>query len=78
VAGQQRQQLIGPLDLRRPLDVRHHERESGDVQDTGADITLAGEALGFRPRTDLRTGLAAEFEWVLERTGGRRAMASTG
>jgi UDP-glucuronate 4-epimerase len=83
IGGGSRVSLAATLELLaaiagRPLDVRHHERESGDVQDTGADITLAGEALGFRPRTDLRTGLAAEFEWVLERTGGRRAMASTG
>jgi nucleoside-diphosphate-sugar epimerase len=52
----------------RPLDVRRRDRESGDVQDTGADIAAARDALGFEPRTSLRDGLAAELEWV-----GRRA-----
>jgi UDP-glucose 4-epimerase len=60
----------------RPLDVRHHERESGDVQDTGADIARAREALGFEPVTDLRAGLQAEFEWVLARSRKDRAVAS--
>jgi UDP-glucuronate 4-epimerase len=51
----------------RPLDVRHHERESGDVLDTGADTTRAQAELGFSPRTSLADGLAAELEWVRER-----------
>ncbi len=48
----------------RPLHIRRHERESGYVQDTGADIARAREALGFAPATDLAAGLRAEFEWV--------------
>ena len=32
----------------RPLDVRRSERESGDVQDTGADIGRARMRLGWR------------------------------
>jgi UDP-glucuronate 4-epimerase len=51
----------------RPLDIRHHERESGDVLDTGADTTRAQAELGFSPRTSLADGLAAELEWVRER-----------
>jgi nucleoside-diphosphate-sugar epimerase len=51
----------------RPLDVRHRERESGDVMDTGADTTRAERELGFAPRTSLADGLAAELEWVRER-----------
>jgi nucleoside-diphosphate-sugar epimerase len=51
----------------RPLDVRHQERESGDVMDTGADTTRAREELGFDPRTTLEEGLAAELDWVLGR-----------
>jgi UDP-glucuronate 4-epimerase len=63
----------------RPLDLRRRRRESGDVQDTGADISRARAELGFAPRTDLRTGLAAEFEWVLERErAGLPAIASLG
>jgi UDP-glucose 4-epimerase len=52
----------------RPLDVRRGDRESGDVQDTGADIAAARAALGFAPATSLREGLRAELDWV-----GRRA-----
>jgi UDP-glucuronate 4-epimerase len=49
------------------LDVRHLERESGDVQDTGADTGRARTELGLNPATTLREGLAAELEWVRER-----------
>jgi UDP-glucuronate 4-epimerase len=48
----------------RPLDVRRGARESGDVQDTGADISRAREQLGYAPSTSVEEGLAAEFEWV--------------
>jgi UDP-glucuronate 4-epimerase len=51
----------------RPLDVRFGDRESGDVQDTGADTARAAAELGFEPRTSLRDGLAAELDWVRER-----------
>ena len=84
IGGGSRVSLASTLELlaaiaERPLDVCHHERESGDVQDTGADITRAREALGFAPATDLPAGLRAEFEWVLERArAGRDAVASAG
>jgi UDP-glucuronate 4-epimerase len=51
----------------RPLDVRFAERESGDVQDTGADTSRAAAELGFAPTTTLEDGLAAELAWVRER-----------
>jgi len=51
----------------RPLDVRFAERESGDVQDTGADTARAAAELGFAPATALEDGLAAELAWVRER-----------
>lgn len=54
----------------RPLDVRRRERESGDVQDTGADIERARATLGFEPGTSLREGLRAEFDWVSRRAAG--------
>ena len=82
IGGGSRVSLAATLELLaaiagRPLDVRRHERESGDVQDTGADITRAAAALGFAPATDLPAGLRAEFEWVLERSrGARGAVAS--
>ena len=60
----------------RPLDVRRRERQTGDVLDTGADTTRAREVLGFAPRTDLESGLEAEFEWVRERSRRCRPVAS--
>jgi len=84
IGGGSRVSLAAALELLaaiagRPLDVRRRERESGDVQDTGADITRAREVLGFDPATDLRTGLQAEFEWVLDHArAGRGAIASAG
>jgi UDP-glucose 4-epimerase len=72
IGGGSRASLAATLELLaaiagRPLDVRHEERESGDVQDTGAAIDRARATLGFEPATELRDGLQAEFEWVLER-----------
>ena len=83
IGGGSRVSLAATLELLariagRPLDVRRHERESGDVQDTGADIERARAALGFAPATGLEDGLRAEFEWVRERAAGRRAVASAG
>jgi nucleoside-diphosphate-sugar epimerase len=52
----------------RPLDVRRHARESGDVLHTAADVTRAREEIGFTPATTLADGLRAELDWVLERS----------
>jgi nucleoside-diphosphate-sugar epimerase len=85
IGGGSRVSLSATLELLasiagRPLDVRRGERESGDVQDTGADIARARDDLGFEPATELRTGLRAEFEWVLAHSQTRRggAVASAG
>jgi UDP-glucuronate 4-epimerase len=84
IGGGSRVSLAATLELLaaiagRPLDVRHHERETGDVQDTGADIGRARGALGFEPATELRDGLRAEFEWVLADSCARSgAIASAG
>jgi UDP-glucuronate 4-epimerase len=51
----------------RPLDVRYGEREFGDVQHTGADMSRAAAELGFEPAMSLEEGLTAELEWVRER-----------
>ena len=84
VGGGSRVSLAATLELLaaiagRPLDVRRYERESGDVQDTGADIRRARADLGFEPATDLEAGLRAEYEWVAAHAGTRRgAVASAG
>jgi UDP-glucose 4-epimerase len=57
-------ELIATLAVRRP-DVRHVERQHGDVRDTGADTTRAREELGFSPAVSFEDGLARQFEWAL-------------
>jgi len=46
----------------RTLRLRPVERQKGDVPDTHAAIEKAGCDLGYRPRTSLRDGLAAEWD----------------
>jgi UDP-glucuronate 4-epimerase len=41
----------------------------GDVRRTSADVTLAGEELGFAPTTRLEDGLRAQWEWAAARVG---------
>jgi nucleoside-diphosphate-sugar epimerase len=60
----------------RPLDVRRGERESGDVRDTGANISRARDQLGYEPSTSVEEGLAAEFEWVRDCGARPRVMAA--
>ena len=38
----------------------------GDVYESKADISLAGEILGFTPKTPFETGLSATWEWFLK------------
>jgi len=46
----------------RPLNVRYGEPAPGDVKRTLADTTRIRSELGWHPRTDLRSGLAAQLE----------------
>ncbi|HUY60601.1 MAG TPA: NAD-dependent epimerase/dehydratase family protein [Candidatus Dormibacteraeota bacterium] len=48
----------------RPLVIERTAAVRGDVQHTWADLTRADRLLGFRPRVDLRQGLAAEADWL--------------
>jgi nucleoside-diphosphate-sugar epimerase len=43
---------------------------SGDIRSSLADIRLAGELLGYRPKIDFREGLRRTVEWY-RRNGGR-------
>ena len=38
--------------------------QPGDVERTYADVTLARKQLGYRPSTDLHTGLAHFVQWI--------------
>lgn len=58
----------------RTLDVVRHDRQRGDVRDTGADIAAARETLGFAPEVALEDGLGRQWEWAMaERTFGPTA-----
>jgi nucleoside-diphosphate-sugar epimerase len=43
---------------------------AGDIRDSLADIRLAGELLGYRPRVGFREGLQRTVEWYRECTHG--------
>lgn len=45
------------------LKLIHEKRARGDVERTGADTRRARRDLGFRPRTTLAEGLAAQIAW---------------
>jgi nucleoside-diphosphate-sugar epimerase len=46
--------------LDRPVAVRHVATSAGEPRATGADISAARAALGYRPRTSLTSGVAAQ------------------
>lgn len=50
-----------------PAKIQNQEKQMGDVRDTSADITSAQRELGYRPRTTLADGLAAQLQWMRER-----------
>jgi UDP-glucuronate 4-epimerase len=82
VGGGSRVSLNGALErlaaiAGRPLDVRRHGREDGDVLHTGADIERARADLGYAPATALEEGLRAEFEWTRARRAGRARLLTS-
>ncbi len=50
----------------RPLDLRSHDSQYGDVRDTVADTSRARRDLGFQPSTPFEEGLARQFAWAAE------------
>ena len=59
-------ELIGMATGRR-LRIDRRPPRPGDARHTGADGTRAEALLGYRPETDLPTGLSAQVAWVTER-----------
>jgi UDP-glucose 4-epimerase len=62
--------LIAELTSARPEPIREPARP-GDVRRTDADISLAHELLGFRPRVGLREGLARTIPSFTPEAGAR-------
>jgi UDP-glucose 4-epimerase len=56
------------------IDVERVPPQSGDVRNTGADLSKSREILGYRPSVTLREGLRAQIESMR----GHRALAATG
>jgi nucleoside-diphosphate-sugar epimerase len=55
---------------------KHIAARPGDVKHSLADIHRAGEDLGYRPTTDLPTGLRHCLAWWRERSPRRTAVAA--
>jgi nucleoside-diphosphate-sugar epimerase len=53
------------------IDPVHRERRPGDVRRTHADITLAGEILGWKPEADWDAAVKATVRWFLENGAGQ-------
>jgi nucleoside-diphosphate-sugar epimerase len=68
-------ELIGDLTGRR-IECDHRPADVGEARRTGCDGSLAARELGFRPRTSLREGLAAQLEWTLSGRRSREAVAA--
>jgi len=60
--------LVGRL-TGRTLDVERVDAVPGDVRHTSADLTRAGELLGYRPEVGIEEGLRREVEWLRRRLG---------
>ncbi|MCL3837898.1 NAD-dependent epimerase/dehydratase family protein [Aeromicrobium duanguangcaii] len=46
------------------VDVDHREARGFDLERVWLDVGLAEQALGWRPSTDLATGIAAMWDWL--------------
>lgn len=69
VGGGSRVSVLTVLDrlgqiMALPVDVDWRPPQPGDVRDTGADLTRAGELLGYSPRVSLEEGLASQVNWA--------------
>jgi UDP-glucose 4-epimerase len=48
----------------REIKIDRSEKQAGDVADTWAAVGRARDTIGFEPKVDLATGLAAEYQWL--------------
>lgn len=55
--------VVGP---EYDFEVKYEDFREGEIRYTYCDIKKAEENLGFRPKTDLRTGLSITWDWFKE------------
>ena len=48
------------------LAIEHGERQAGDAEHTHADVSKAGDVLGYEPTEDIRSGVEKFIEWYRE------------
>ncbi len=82
IGGGSRISILEVLDLLgasvgRELDLRFADVAKGDVTDTWADTTLAGEELGYRPTVPIGEGLDREVSWYREHIGRMEGSVSS-
>ncbi len=53
-----------------PLKMQKEGVQKGDVRHTAADISAAAAAIGYRPKTSLKEGLAKEINWLKSMING--------
>ena len=53
------EELVG-----KPLNIKRHARQKGDVKHTGANIERAQRELSYNPKISLWDGLNAEVDWI--------------
>ena len=60
--------LVGLISKRLRIEptVERHPDQPGDVPRTFADITLANRLLGYRPKTDIASGIERFCTWLEE------------
>ena len=50
-------------ELAPDLPIEHGERQAGDAEHTHADVTKAGDVLGYEPTKDIRSGVRQFIAW---------------
>jgi UDP-glucose 4-epimerase len=45
------------------LDIEYGERQAGDAEHTHADVSKAGDVLGYEPTEDIRSGVGKFIDW---------------
>jgi UDP-glucose 4-epimerase len=53
-------------DIAPDLAIEHGERQAGDAEHTHADVSKAGDVLGYEPTEDIRSGVGKFIDWYRE------------